>query len=89
MEIDIINLNSLDMDNIEEDFKVRLKNEFDELYGRIVGLKQFMKGGFGNLKKKVGFGQAFMLYIQRFMMICYLATLAVRLDDLGIKHRLS
>lgn len=80
MEIDIINLNSLDMDNIEEDFKVRLKNEFDELYSRIVGLKQFMKGGFG---------QAFMLYIQRFMMICYLATLAVRLDDLGIKHRLS
>lgn len=78
------------MDYIEkEDFKVRLKNEFDELYGRLVYLKKFMKGGFRNLKKKVGFGQAFLLYIQRFMMICYLATLAVRLDDLGIKHRLS
>ena len=78
------------MDNIEkEDFKDRLKNEFDELYGRLVDLKQFMKGGFGNLKKKIGFGQAFFLYIQRFMRICYLAILAVRLDDLGIKHRLS
>lgn len=78
------------MNNIEEnDFKVRLKNEFDELYGRIADLKSFMKGGFANLKQKVGFGQAFLLYIQRFMMICYLETLAVRLDDLGIKHRLS
>ena len=67
-----------------DDFKDRLLVEYDELASRIKKLKDFKKGG---LRKKVGLGNALLMYIQIFGMAIYFSILMVRMDNLNISYK--